>query len=494
MMKYQSTRGSKQHLSSAQAIIRGIAEDKGLYVPEEIPALPFALTDLAGKTYQEVAFHIIKAFFDDYTDEELHHCVDGAYDSKFDAKDIVPVVKAGDGFFLELYHGRTAAFKDMALSILPYLMTTALHKEKEEKKIVILTATSGDTGKAALEGFADVPGTEIIVFYPNQGVSLVQERQMTTQEGENTHVYAIDGNFDDAQAGVKKIFNDKKFAKELAAMNCKLSSANSINIGRLVPQVAYYVYGYGKLVEQGTIKAGDPINVVVPTGNFGNILAAYYAGRMGLPINRYICASNENNVLTDFINTGVYDLNRKFFLTNSPSMDILISSNLERLLFHLSGNDGDMVRDLMDRMEKEKSYEVTPGMRLLMASFYGGCADMEATGETIGKMYRENGYLMDTHTAVAYRVYEEYRAETGDTMPALIASTASAYKFADSVADAIGIGRGDDGFASVQAILKATGVPIPSGLLGLEDKPILHNNVVKAIHMDDAVKTALSRR
>jgi threonine synthase len=317
---------------------------------------------------------------------------------------------------------------------------------------------------------------------------------MTTQEGENTHVYAIDGNFDDAQAGVKKIFNDPEFAKELDAMNCKLSSANSINIGRLVPQVAYYVYGYGQLVEQGVIKAGDPINVVVPTGNFGNILAAYYAGQMGLPINRYICASNENNILTDFINTGVYDLHRDFFLTNSPSMDILISSNLERLLFFMSGNDGEMVKDLMERMETEKSYEVSPGMRLAMASFYGGFADMEATGETIGKMYRANNYLMDTHTAVAYRVYENYRAETGDTMPTLIASTASAYKFADSVADAIGIGRGDDGFASVRAIHAATGVPIPSGLMGLEDKPILHNNVVKAIHMDDAVKTALSRR
>ena len=494
MMNYQSTRGSKNHLSSAQAIIRGIAEDKGLYVPEEIPALPFELTELSDKTYQEVAFHIIKAFFGDYTDEELHRCVDGAYDSKFDAKDIVPVVAAGDGYFMELYHGRTAAFKDMALSILPYLLTTALHKEKEDKKIVILTATSGDTGKAALEGFADVPGTEIIVFYPSQGVSLVQERQMTTQEGKNTHVYAIDGNFDDAQAGVKKIFNDPEFATELATMGCKLSSANSINIGRLVPQVAYYVYGYGKLVAQGVIKAGDPINVVVPTGNFGNILAAYYAGQMGLPINRYICASNENNVLTDFINTGIYDLHREFYLTNSPSMDILISSNLERLLFLLSGNDGKLVRDLMDRMETEKSYEVTPAMRLGMASFYGGFADMKTTGETIGQMYHKNGYLMDTHTAVAYRVYQDYREQTGDTMPTLIASTASAYKFADSVADAIGIGRGEDGFESVRAIAEETGVPIPTGLQGLSDKPILHNNVVKAIHMDDAVKTALSRR
>ena len=494
MMKYQSTRGSSNHLSSAQAIIRGIAEDKGLYVPEQIPALPIDLAQLPGKNYREVAFQILKAFFVDYTDEELQRCVDGAYDSKFDAQDIVPVVKAGEGYFLELYHGRTAAFKDMALSILPYLMTTALHKEKEEKKIVILTATSGDTGKAALEGFADVPGTEIIVFYPNQGVSLVQERQMTSQEGANTHVYAISGNFDDAQAGVKKIFNDSDFGAQLAAMNCKLSSANSINIGRLVPQVAYYVYGYGKLVEQGTIKAGDTINIVVPTGNFGNILAAYYAGQMGLPVNRLICASNENNILTDFINTGVYDLRRDFYLTNSPSMDILISSNLERLLFHLSGNDGALVGNLMEQMEKKKVYQVTPAMKKALAPFYGGFADMKDTNETIGRMYNQNGYLMDTHTAVAYKVYENYLAETGDHTPALIASTASAYKFADSVADAIGIGKGKDGFASVDAIQKATKVPVPSGLLGLQNKPIRHKEVVEVDQMAAAVKTALKDR
>jgi len=494
MMKYQSTRGSNSRLSSAQAIIRGIAEDKGLYVPERIPSLPFDLTQLSGQPYREVAFQIIKAFFPDYTDEELHRCVDGAYDSKFDAREIVPVVKAGEGYFLELYHGRTAAFKDMALSILPYLMTTALHKEKEDKKIVILTATSGDTGKAALEGFADVPGTEIIVFYPNQGVSQVQERQMTSQEGQNTHVFAIRGNFDDAQAGVKKIFNDSDFAEQLAAMNCKLSSANSINIGRLVPQVAYYVYGYGKLVERGAIKAGDPINIVVPTGNFGNILAAYYAGQMGLPVNRLICASNENNILTDFINTGVYDLRRDFFLTNSPSMDILISSNLERLLFHLSGRDGKLVSRLMEQMEKEKRYEVTPAMKEAMSGFYGGFADVKDTNETMGRMYAQNGYLIDTHTAVAYKVYENYLAETGDHTPALIASTASAYKFADSVAEAIGIGKGKDGFASVAAIQKATGVPIPSGLVGLENKPIRHKDVVDVDQMAAAVKSALKDR
>lgn len=319
MTIYQSTRGSRNTKTAAQAVIQGIAEDKGLYVPENIPALPVKIEELVGKPYKEVAFRIIKAFFDDYTDEEMQYCVDGAYDSKFDEEEIVPVAEAGGAYFLELYHGKTSAFKDMALSILPYLLTTAMKKENEDKKICILTATSGDTGKAALEGFADVPGTEIIVFFPNQGVSEVQERQMITQEGENTHVFAIEGNFDDAQTGVKKIFNDSEFAAKLADMGCRLSSANSINIGRLVPQVAYYVYGYAKLVERGVIKSGEKINIVVPTGNFGNILAAYYAGQMGIPVNKFICASNKNRVLTDFFENGVYDINREFYLTNSPS-------------------------------------------------------------------------------------------------------------------------------------------------------------------------------
>ena len=310
MITYQSTRGSRNYKTAAQAVIQGIAEDKGLYVPDQVPALPLKIEDMAGKPYKEIAYEIIRAFFTDYTEEEMRACVDGAYDSKFEAEDVVPVVEAGGAYFLELYHGKTAAFKDMALSILPYLLTTAMKKENEDKKICILTATSGDTGKAALEGFADVPGTEIIVFFPNKGVSEVQQRQMITQEGENTHVFAIEGNFDDAQTGVKKIFNDADFAEKLAGMGCKLSSANSINIGRLVPQVAYYVYGYVKLVERGVIKAGDKINITVPTGNFGNILAAYYAGRMGIPVNKLICASNKNQVLTDFFNTGVYDINR----------------------------------------------------------------------------------------------------------------------------------------------------------------------------------------
>lgn len=490
-MKYQSTRGSRNTKTAAQAVIQGIAEDRGLYVPEQIPAFPGKIEDMVGKPYKEVAFKIIKAFFDDYTDEEMQHCVDGAYDSKFEAEDVVPVVEAGGAYFLELYHGRTAAFKDMALSILPYLLTTAMKKENEDKKICILTATSGDTGKAALEGFADVPGTEIIVFFPNQGVSEVQERQMITQEGDNTHVFAIKGNFDDAQTGVKKIFNDSDFAEKLAGMGCKLSSANSINIGRLVPQVAYYVYGYAKLIEKGVIKAGDKVNIVVPTGNFGNILAAYYAGQMGIPVNRFICASNKNRVLTDFFENGEYDIDRDFYLTNSPSMDILISSNLERLLYHLSGNDGDEIKSLMAALENEKHYKVSDKIREGMKDFCGGSATVEETNETIGQMYDEHRYLMDTHTAVAYKVYKDYVEKTGDETPTLIASTASAYKFAESVAQAIGLAKEDNGFEYVKAVEAATGVKVPSGLKDLDKKEIRHRDVIEIPDMIGAVESSV---
>ncbi|MDD5986450.1 MAG: threonine synthase [Eubacteriales bacterium] len=492
MIHYQSTRGSKYIKTSAQAIIQGIAEDKGLYVPNEIPALPFTFEEMLGKPYQEVAFRVMKAFLEDYTDEELQACIDSAYDDKFEEKEIVPVKKAGDAYFLELYHGRTAAFKDMALSILPYLLTTAMKKEKEDRKVCILTATSGDTGKAALEGFADVPGTEIIVFYPNQGVSQVQERQMITQTGENTHVFAINGNFDDAQTGVKNIFSDDAFNKKLAEKGIVLSSANSINIGRLVPQVAYYVYGYLRLIAQGVIAAGDQINIVVPTGNFGNILAAYYAGKMGIPVKKFICASNENKVLTDFLNTGTYNLNRPFYMTNSPSMDILISSNLERLLYHLSGEDGEQIKDLMNQLEYNRKYTVSPKIKYALDDFYGGYADMQRTGEVIRDLYRKDGYLIDTHTAVAYRVYEDYIAYTGDRTPALLASTASAYKFADSVCESIGIGKGSDGFDSVRRLAYETSVRIPSGLKDLEKKEVRHKGVVDPAGMEQAVMDSLA--
>lgn len=490
-MKYKSTRGSNDRKNAAQAVIQGISQDKGLFVPESIPQLPFALTDMRGKTYQEIAFAIIHSFFTDYTEEEVRFCVNGAYDKKFEASDIAPLVKAGDAYFLELYHGKTAAFKDMALSILPYLMTTAMEKEKEDKKIVILTATSGDTGKAALEGFSDVPNTEIIVFYPNEGVSQVQERQMTTQEGDNTHVFAIRGNFDDAQAGVKKIFNDSDFVDELAKMGCKLSSANSINIGRLIPQVAYYVYTYAKLLEKEAIRVGDTINIVVPTGNFGNILAAYYAKQMGIPVGKLICASNENKVLTDFINTGIYDVEREFYLTNSPSMDILISSNLERLLYHLSGGNGQEISALMDSLEQNKKYEVSNKMKEGLSGFWASYANGKETNAAIGKMYGENGYLMDTHTAVACKVYEDYKKATGDETVTVIASTASAYKFADSAAASIGLAVEKDGFANLHALHAKTGVKIPEGLKGLETKEIRHNGVLDKAGMKDVVREAL---
>ena len=491
MIRYKSTRGSKDIKTAAQAVIQGIAEDKGLYVPDSIPQLPVSIEELAEMPYREVAYHIIGAFFSDYTPEELHACVDGAYDSKFDAEEIVPIAEAGGANFLELYHGKTSAFKDMALSILPYLLTTAMRKENEEKKICILTTTSGDTGKAALEGFADVPGTEIIVCFPNLGVSQVQERQMITQEGANTHVFAIEGNFDDAQTGVKRIFSDEAFGEKLAELGCRFSSANSINIGRLVPQVAYYVYGYVQLVKRGQVKAGDPVNIVVPTGNFGNILAAYYAGKMGIPVGRFICASNKNKVLTDFIHTGVYDINRDFYLTNSPSMDILISSNLERLLYHLSGDNGEEIKGLMASLDQEKKYEVSDQIKEGLAAFYGGFATVEDTNKAIGDMYRENGYLMDTHTAVAYKVYCDYVAETGDETPSLIASTASAYKFADSVSRSIGLPEEENGFRFIEALAKETGVPVPAGLKDLDKKDVRHGQVITTDQMEDVIEASV---
>lgn len=491
MILYRSTRGSGNKKTGAQAIIAGLSEDKGLYVPESIPKLSFTIEEGLKKSYQEVAQAVLHSFFDDYTDEEIRFCVEGAYDDKFEAEEIVPVVFAGGAYFLELYHGKTAAFKDMALSILPYLLTTAMKKEGEKRKICILVATSGDTGKAALEGFADVTGTEIIVFYPSEGVSMVQERQMVTQEGSNTHVFSIRGNFDDAQTGVKEIFNDGDFAKELEKIGIKLSSANSINIGRLIPQVAYYVYGYLNLVSRGVIKAGEKINVVVPTGNFGNILAAYYASKMGIPVNRFICASNKNRVLTDFIKTGNYDTRREFYLTNSPSMDILISSNLERLLFHLADGDGKTIEGLMSSLEEEKHYNVSDTIREGLKDFYGGFCTIEETNETIGRVYNDEQYLMDTHTAVAYKVYEDYKKETGDARPTLIASTASPYKFADSVAKAIGLKDEEDEFSYIDSVREVTGMAVPKGLQGLKDKEILHDKVLDIEEMKTSVKDVL---
>lgn len=491
MMKYISTRGHETPLEGAAAIIQGIAPDKGLYVPEKLPKLPFNIEDKLEAGYKEIAKDILGTFFDDFTSEEIEFCVNSAYDDKFDCDEIVPVVKSADGYFLELYHGKTAAFKDMALSILPYLLTTAMKKEKKQKKVCILTATSGDTGKAALEGFADVKDTEIIVFFPNKGVSAIQERQMVTQTGNNTHVFAIEGNFDDAQRGVKEIFNDENLAENLDKLNWKLSSANSINIGRLVPQIVYYVYGYIKLVKRGIINCGDKINVSVPTGNFGNILAAFYAKNMGLPIDKLICASNENNVLTDFLKTGIYDANRKFFLTNSPSMDILISSNLERLLFHLSGNNAEEVVELMKNLEDHNKYQVSEKIRLGLSDFFGGFADVSQTNETIRNLYKEYNYLADTHTSVAYKVYEDYKSYTMDCKPTLISSTASPYKFAESVSASIGLEKGNDGFECIDEIYRETKVPIPVDLKNLQSKPIIHKDIISIKGMKDKVIDSL---
>ena len=490
MINYVSTRGMEGSFSAAEAIVKGIADDKGLFVPTKIPALSVSFDELAKMTYQQVAKLVIGSFFSDFTSEEIDYCVDNAYDEKFEIPEIAKITKAGGANFLELYHGKTAAFKDMALSILPYLMTTSMKKLGVDKKVCILTATSGDTGKAALEGFADVENTEIIVFYPKDGVSEVQRRQMVTQEGKNVNVYAIEGNFDDAQTGVKKLFTDNALKEELASKGYVFSSANSINIGRLIPQVAYYVYAYSRLVATGEIKAGDEINITVPTGNFGNILAAYYAMKMGIPVSKFICASNENKVLTDFFASGKYDTKRDFVLTNSPSMDILISSNLERLLYHLSS--ADELRELMESLDSKGEYKVSDSIKAGLDCFYAGFADMDLTCETIGELYKKESYLVDTHTAVAYAVCEQYKKETGDEKANVIASTASPYKFPRSVASSIGLNpEGMSDFECVEKLKEFTGVRVPKAIDGLESREVKHDKVFTKDKMLDAVEDAL---
>lgn len=509
-MKYISTRGGDIPVSGAAAIIRGLASDRGLYVPAELPRLDAGAAfgaesggaaggiaadaterPVFGAGYRAVARAVLGAFLPDYSEEEIRVCVDGAYDEKFDTPEIAPLVKTDKAYFLELWHGGTAAFKDMALSILPYLLKTAMRKEGEDKKVVILTATSGDTGKAALAGFADVPGTEIFVFYPKDGVSAVQERQMVTQTGANVHVYGIRGNFDDAQKGVKNVFNDAVFGEALAGRGLRLSSANSINIGRLVPQVAYYVYAYGKLLSDGEIQNGEAVNICVPTGNFGNILAAYYAKQIGVPIARLLCASNENKVLTDFLDTGVYDARREFILTSSPSMDILISSNLERLLWHLSGGDSEQIAYLMAGLERDGHYETGAGIKAGLRDFQGGFADMKKAHQSLARLCREEHYLIDTHTAVGYSVYLDDLAKTGDRTKTIIVSTASPYKFAGSVAASLGLPGEADEFAYMERIRAYTGAPIPAGLRGLEKKPALHTGVIGKDAIQSTVDFAL---
>ena len=435
---YSSTRNGEEKVTASKAILKGLADDGGLFVPESIPKLDVTIEELAKMSYQETAYAVMKLFFTDFTEEELKNCINKAYDSKFDTEEIAPLVEADGAYYLELFHGATIAFKDMALSILPHLLTTAAKKNQVNNEIVILTATSGDTGKAALAGFADVEGTKIVVFYPKDGVSPIQKQQMVTQKGDNTYVVGINGNFDQAQTGVKKMFSDKELAKELDAAGYQFSSANSINIGRFIPQITYYVYAYAKLYANGKIAKDEKINIVVPTGNFGNILSAFYAKNMGLPVAKLICASNENKVLYDFFETGKYDKNREFILTSSPSMDILISSNLERLIYWAAGNDAKKNVEFMNALTQAGVYEITPQMQEKLIDFYGNYASEEETAEAIRNLYEKTGYILDTHTAVAASVYEKYKAETKDAQTTtVIASTASPFKFSRSVMDAI---------------------------------------------------------
>ena len=490
---YKSTRDAEKTVTASQAILKGMADDGGLFVPVSIPKLPVSLGELKEMTYQEIAYTVMKEFLTDFTEEELKSCIAKAYDSKFDTEEIAPLAKVEDAYYLELFHGATIAFKDMALSILPHLLTTSAKKNQVKNEIVILTATSGDTGKAALAGFADVEGTKIIVFYPKNGVSRVQELQMVTQKGDNTSVVAIHGNFDNAQSGVKAMFENKELEKELNEAGYQFSSANSINIGRLVPQVVYYVYAYAKLLQNEEIAEDEEINVVVPTGNFGNILAAYYAKNMGIPIAKLICASNENKVLYDFFQTGTYDRNREFVLTTSPSMDILISSNLERLIYKISGEDARKDTDLMTELKTKGSYAITGEMKANLADFAAGYATEEQVAKTIHDIYEDTGYVMDTHTAVAATVYKAYREDSKDDRKTVIASTASPYKFAGSVMSAIDPKyKGQDDFKLIEELQKVSGTELPNAIKEIMNAEIRHNTECDVDQMEQTVKNILS--
>lgn len=490
---YKSTRGDKAEITASQAILQGLAGDGGLFVPVRIPRLDISLKELAGMSYQKTAYEVMKLFLTDFTEEELKHCIACAYDEKFDTEAIAPLAKVKGACYLELFHGATIAFKDMALSILPHLMTTAAGKNGVKNEIVILTATSGDTGKAALAGFADVPGTRIIVFYPKDGVSPIQEKQMVTQKGDNTLVVGIRGNFDDAQNGVKELFGDQELKEELLEAGFQFSSANSINIGRLVPQIVYYVYAYAKLLESGELSEGESLNVVVPTGNFGNILAAYYAKQMGLPVGKLICASNDNKVLYDFFRTGTYDRNRPFILTASPSMDILISSNLERLLYRIAGEDAGKTAELMGLLGTEGVYEITGDMRDRLADFCGYYATEKETEEVIGRIYEDSGYVMDTHTAVAACAFEKYRADTADDTRTVIASTASPYKFTRSVMEVIDgeACGGMSDFELIDELSRISGTKIPNAIEEIRTAPVRHKTVCETHEMKQVVRTFL---
>ncbi|MCT4543579.1 MAG: threonine synthase [Vallitalea sp.] len=490
---YKSTRGGESNIPASLAIIKGLACDGGLFVPNEIPKIDKPLKKLVGLTYKEMAFEIMKLYFTDFTEDELKYCIDNAYNEKFDTSEIAPVVNKDDAYYLELFHGSTIAFKDMALSILPYLMKVSAKKQNIKNDIVILTATSGDTGKAALAGFANVEGIKIIVFYPKDGVSPIQKHQMVTQKGDNTYVVGIEGNFDDAQNGVKEIFNNKGFNKVLDENGYNFSSANSINIGRLIPQIVYYFYAYSKMVENNDIKMGQDINVVVPTGNFGNILAAYYAKNMGLPINQLICASNDNKVLYDFMNTGVYNKKREFILTISPSMDILISSNLERLLYKISGNNESVILKLMEELYTKGEYKITDDMKKGLNDFYGNYATIDETYDAIKEVFDNSGYLIDSHTAVGSAVYKKYKEATGDDTKTVIASTASPYKFTRSVMKAIdeSYEKYSD-FELIQKMYELSEVAIPKAIKDILEDPIIHKRVCDKDKMKETIEEILN--
>ena len=490
---YHSTRNSEETATASEAILKGLTSDGGLFVPDSIPKLNVSLEDLTKMSYQEIAYAVMKEFLTDFTEEELKTCINNAYDSKFDTEEIAVTKKVDGAYYLELFHGATIAFKDMALSILPHLLVTSARKNNVKNEIVILTATSGDTGKAALAGFADVPGTKIIVFYPKHGVSPIQEKQMVTQKGENTFVVGITGNFDDAQTGVKKMFSDEKLASYMDEKGYQFSSANSINIGRLVPQMVYYVYAYTRLVKDGTIQAGEPMNVVVPTGNFGNILASYYAKQMGIPIGKFVCASNKNKVLFDFFETGKYDRNREFYVTTSPSMDILISSNLERMIYRIAGNDAKQCAKFMAALTKDGEYVITDAMKAELSEFFGAFGSEEETAVKIKEVYDKEGYVMDTHTAVAAVAYDKYKAATGDDKtPTVIASTASPYKFTRSVMDAIDPAYdAEDDFELVDELNKVSKTAIPKAIEEIRTAPVLHDTVCETAAMEDEVKKIL---
>ena len=498
-MLYNSTQNNERVVKSAQAIAQGISEEGGLFVPQSFPK--FSIDDIKNMlsmSYQERANAVFKCYLTDFTDDEIADCVNKAYTKeKFESENPAPLTtveyKENELNILELWHGPTCAFKDMALQILPHLLTKSLKKTADGTKAIILVATSGDTGKAALEGFKDVENTEIIVFYPENGVSAMQKNQMNTQQGENVHVCAIKGNFDDAQTGVKMIFTDSSNSEVLAKNGMMFSSANSINWGRLLPQIVYYVSAYCDMVNEGKVALGDKINVVVPTGNFGNILAAYYACEMGIPVNKFICASNSNNVLTDFINTGVYDRNRDFYTTISPSMDILVSSNLERLLYKLSGNNDTLVRELMTKLKTEGVYEVPQEVKEKISSaFYGGFCDEELTQATIKELFESKGYLCDTHTSVAVAVYDKYVNDTGDKTPAVIASTASPYKFSKSVLEAISDSElPESEFDMVDMLFELSNTKVPTPIAELKGLEARFDNVTEKENMKLTVFEAL---